>query len=125
MVTGVERGSTAVVGKVMERTGFVIFDTYGSEDFGPGTAGGAAALPGVLHERDQFDAVAVLAGPLETGRKELIAGGIGYRLQVSQFGPTLFANADYGDAVAGRPSSRALGAKADRFAFTCKTRHLI
>lgn len=125
MVTGVERGSTAVVGKVKERTGFVIFDTYGSEDFGPGTAGGAAALPHILHERDQFDAVAVLAGPLETGRKELIAGGLGYRMQVSPFGPTLFANADYGDAVAGRAPSRALGAKADRLALTVGVRQTL
>lgn len=125
MVTGAERGSTAVVGKVKERTGFVIFDTYGSEDFGPGTAGGAAALPHVLHERDQFDAVAVIAGPLESGRKELLAGGLGYRLQVSLFGPTLFGYADYGDAVAGRPSSRALGAKADRFALTIGARQTL
>lgn len=125
MVTGTERGSTAVVGKVKVRTGFVVFDTYGSEDFGPGITGGAAALPSILHERDQFDAVGVIAGPLETGRKELIAGGLGYRLQVSEVGPTVFGYVNYGDAVAGRPSSRALDAKADRFALTFGVRQTL
>jgi len=74
---GVERGSTALIGPVDRDTYFLTFDTFGSEDIGPSILSAAAALPNIIASRDQLDAVAVLGGPVETGRQELLAGGLG------------------------------------------------
>ncbi len=108
-VVGVERGSTALIGPVDKDTYFLTFDTFGSEEIGPSIASAAAAVPGLLLQHDQFDSVVVLGGPFETGQRELLALGLGYRIKTSANGPTFFLNGDYADVILGSAESRALG----------------
>lgn len=121
---GIERGSTALIGPVDKRTFFATFDTFGSEDIGPSIMSAAAALPGLIVEGDQLDAVAVLGGPVETGRQELVAGGLGYRIKLSRSGPTLFVNGDYADVTLGSAESRALDSKGENWNLTFGARHV-
>lgn len=106
---GVERGSTAMIGQVDKDTYFLTFDTFGAEDIGPSIASAAAAVPGIVLQGDQFDSVVVLGGPFETGEREVLALGLGYRLKSSATGPTFFINGDYADVELGSPESKALG----------------
>lgn len=108
---GVERGSTALIGPVDKTTFFATFDTFGSEEIGPSIMSTAAALPGLIVNGDQLDAVAVLGGPIETGQQELLAGGLGYRIKLPGAGPPLFVSGDYADITLGSAESRALDAK--------------
>ncbi len=119
---GVERGSTALIGPVERDTFFVTFDTFGSEDIGPSILGTAAALPDLFVHGDQFDAVAVLGGPFETGRQELLAGGLGYRIKLPNSGPTLFVNGDYADIRLGTPANRAIDATGQNWTLTLGAR---
>jgi len=122
-VVGVERGSTALIGPVDTNTYFLTFDTFGSEEIGPSIASAAAALPGVILQNDQFDSVVVLGGPFETGHRELLALGLGYRFRVSATGSTLFVNWDYSDVVLGSPESRALGYTGANWNLSLGVRH--
>ena len=115
---GVERGSTALIGPVDKTTFFATFDTFGSEEIGPSIMSTATALPGLIVNGDQFDAVAVLGGPVETGRQELLAGGLGYRIKLPGAGPTLFVSGDYADITLGSAESRALDAKGQNWNLT-------
>lgn len=119
---GVERGSTALIGPVEKNTYFITFDTFGSEDIGPSILSTAAALPDLFVQGDQFDAVAVLGGPFETGRQELLAGGLGYRIKLPNSGPTLFVNGDYADIRLGAPANRAIDATGQNWTITVGAR---
>lgn len=121
---GVERGSTALIGPVDKDTYYLTFDTFGAEDIGPSIASAAAALPGLLVQGDQFDSVVVLGGPFETGRRELLALGLGYRLKTSAAGPTLFVNGDYADIALGSAESRALGMRGTNWNLTVGARQI-
>ena len=90
------------------------FDTYGSEEIGPSVQAFGLATPNLLFDRDQLDVVLVVAGPLETQREELLAGGAGYRFQFSETGPTAFANIDYARVTLGSKQSRAFNIKGNR-----------
>lgn len=122
-VVGVERGSTALIGPVDTNTYFLTFDTFGSEEIGPSIASAAAALPGVVLQNDQFDSVVVLGGPFETGQRELLALGLGYRFRAWATGPTFFVNGDYSDIVLGSAESRALGYTGTNWNLSLGVRH--
>lgn len=120
---GVERGSTALIGPVDTDTYFLTFDTFGSEEIGPSIASAAAAVPGLLLQRDQLDSVVVLGGPFETGQRELLALGLGYRIKASATGPTFFVNGDYSDIILGSAESRALGLTGTNWNLSLGVRH--
>lgn len=96
-VTGVERGSTALVADVDVPSLFLSFGPYGSEDVGPGIGGFALAMPDLFIEGSQLDAAFVFAGPFEGGSTELIGGGLGMRVRLPNDATTLFLRGDYSD----------------------------
>lgn len=105
--TGVDRGSTSQISRTDRPTGFATFDTYGAEAIGRPVASLSFALPGILLENDQLDLVAVLGGPSNQGRRELLAMGIGYRFDLGN-GLTAFANGDHSDFILGDEEGLAL-----------------
>lgn len=92
---GVERGSTALVERVEVPTSFVTLDSFGSEDVGPWVSSLTFALPGVAASTDQFDLTLVVAGPGDVEREELLAAGIGYRVQPWDAETTFYMTASY------------------------------
>src|SRR5690606_13061468 len=61
-------------------------------------------------------------GPFETGRQELLAGGLGYRIKLPNSGPTLFVNGDYADIRLGAPANRAIDATGQNWTITVGAR---
>jgi hemolysin activation/secretion protein len=114
VTVGVDRGSTVLLPDVDVPTGFVTFDTYGSEDIGPDIGSLSFALPDALSTGDQFDILGLLAGSVTEGETELVAGGVGYRFPLDGEALSGFVNADYADVVLGGDVNRALDAKGSR-----------
>ncbi len=114
VTVGVDQGSTALLPKVSTTTRFFSFDTYGSSGIGPDITTLSIARPGLLADEDQVDAVAVVAGALETGPTEVIAAGLGYRMPLGMAGLSWFVNLDHAEVVLGGQMNRALDLRGDR-----------
>jgi|GEM_PF-1401286 len=106
---GVDRGSTSRIQSVKKNTGFLTFSNNGAEEIGPYVLGVGAALPSLLSTNDQLDLVAVLAGPADDESRELLGGGIGYRIKSPETGFTLSLNGNVSDIRLGAAKSFALG----------------
>lgn len=106
---GVDRGSASRIQEVVKNTGFLTFSSDGAEEIGPYVLGLGAALPAVLGEPDQLDLVAVLSGPADDDRHELLAAGAAYRFNFPSTDMTLTLNSDFADARLGSATSLALG----------------
>ena len=94
--TGADRGSTSRIRAFDEPTGFTTFSSNGAEAIGPYIGSIGYSYPDLALTGDQLDAVAVIGGPSAARGLELAAFGFGYRLALSNAGPTLHANADFG-----------------------------
>lgn len=114
VTVGVDQGSTALLPEVSATTRFFSFDTYGSSIIGPDITTLSIARPGLVADRDQVDAVAVVAGALETGPTEVIAAGLGYRMPLGSAGLAWFVNLDHAEVVLGGQLSRALDLRGNR-----------
>ena len=112
---GVDRGSTSGIRKLDTRTGFLTFDTYGSEDVGPYILGLGYVVPDLAVAGDQLDVVGVIAGPSVRDGLELQAYGIGYRFPLAMSGTVAFANASYSDVVLGTQESLSFDVAGDLF----------
>lgn len=108
-VVGVDRGSTSRVQSVENNTGFLTFSNTGAEEIGPYVVGLGAALPSLIIDNDQLDLIAVIAGPSDDGQKELLGGGIGYRINLPDTGYTFSVNGDVNDVRLGGAKSIAFG----------------
>lgn len=114
VTVGVDQGSTALLPEVSSTTRFLSFDTYGSSTIGPDIATLSIAHPGLLAVSDQFDAVAVVAGALESGPTEVLAAGLGYRMPLGTAGLSWFVNLDHAEVVLGGQANRALDLRGER-----------
>lgn len=92
---GVERGSTALVERVDVPTTLFTLDSFGSDDVGPWVSSLTFALPSVVASTDQIDVTFVVAGPGEVEKDELLAAGIGYRVEAWDPDTTLYMTASY------------------------------
>ena len=113
-VIGVERGSTALVEQVDVPTTLFTLDSFGSEDVGPWVSSLTFALPDVLVATGQLDLTGVVAGPGETERRELLAAGIGYRLEPWDPGTTVYMTASYANLSPDGPLTGALSIEGTR-----------
>jgi len=120
--TGVERGSTELIGRVEQTSYFATFDTFGAEDIGRSVGSVAAALRDVAAASDQLDVLAVLAGPVETGEEELLGFGLGYSLDAPTLGLTFFASGDASRVTLGSDEARALDVTGDQWRFSIGAR---
>jgi hemolysin activation/secretion protein len=111
---GVERGSTALVETVEVPTALFTLDSFGSEDVGPWVSSLTFALPGVIAPTDQFDLTAVVAGPGEVEKNELLAAGVGYRLRPWDPETTLYLTASYARVSPDGPLTRPLSLDGSR-----------
>ncbi len=117
-VVGVDRGSVSVIRRVDKPLRFLTVDSYGAEDVGPYIGGFGAAIPNAILLGDQFDIIGVLAGPSDTGKRELLAGGLGYRLDLGGSNNSIYFNGDYRDIRLGSPQNLQLDAKGSNANFT-------
>ena len=113
-VVGADRGSASQIQELDEAASFLTFSTTGSREAGRAVVGYAFGLPDFALSGDQFDAVALWAGPSEDGWRELLAGGVAYRFALASPDTLGFVNVDYGDVVLGTPETLALDVKGDR-----------
>lgn len=107
-VIGVERGSTALVERVDVPTTLFTVDSFGSEDVGRWVSSLTFALPDFLVPTGQLDVTGVVAGPGETEAQELLAAGIGYRLEPWEPGTTVYMTASYANISPDGPLTGAL-----------------
>lgn len=96
VTVGVDRGSTLVLPEVDATTNYLALDSYGSDAVGPGVLSYGLSVPGALVAGDQIDVSLGLAGPLESGREELLFGGAGYRVVLGETGLSGFVNGTWG-----------------------------
>ena len=120
---GADRGSASRVRPVDDITGYLTFDTYGSEDVGPVTLGAGLSLPNLAADGDQLDVVFVLGGPSETNALELRAGGFSYRIPLGPDGTMLFTTLNHGEVVLGTERSLAFDLTGSRTAFAIGANH--
>lgn len=113
-VVGADRGSASQVQELDEAANFLTFSTTGSSEAGRAVIGYGLGLPDLALQGDQFDAVALWAGPSEDGWRELLAGGVAYRFPLASQDTLGFVNVDYGDVVLGTPEALVLDVKGDR-----------
>lgn len=114
VTVGVDQGSTALLPEVDTTTRYLSFDTYGTASIGPDIATASIARPDLLARSDQVDAVALLAGAIESGPTEVLAAGLGYRMPLGAGGLSWFVNIDHAQVVLGGQVNRALDLRGDR-----------
>lgn len=120
---GADQGSASRVRPVDDITGYLTFDTFGSEDVGPVTLGAGLSLPNLAADGDQLDVVFVLGGPSETKAPELEAGGFSYRLPLGVDGTMLFTTFNHGEVTLGTARSLAFDITGSRTTFAIGANH--
>lgn len=123
---GVDRSSVSRISKLDKTTAFFTFDTYGSDDIGPGVAGVGYAVPDFAQSGDQVDVIGILAGPASNGGQELLAAGIGYRFLVNDTDTQTygFVQADYGKFDLGTPANAALDIEGEQLNISFGIQHI-
>lgn len=122
-VVGADRGSASRIQALDEPTAFLTFSNTGSDEAGRAIAGLGYGHPDLLLAGDQLDLALVVGGPSEDGKRELLAGGIGYRIALGDARTTGFVTVDYGDVILGSAATLPFDIRGDRLQVAAGVSH--